>query len=134
MTDEQINIAVAESSGWYPHPDNDKREQKFWTYGGGGYGLPNGCDRRAAADPPIHYGQWEDVPRLPDYCNDLNVMHEALQTLISTEQQNQYINNIAEVCWADVSRGNNQVVFNQLTSTARQQAEAFLKVIGKWEE
>ncbi len=61
-------------------------------------------------------------------------MHEALQTLISTEQQNQYINNIAEVCWSDVSRGNNQVIFNQLTSTARQQSEAFLKTIGKWEQ
>jgi hypothetical protein len=71
---------------------------------------------------------------VPDYCNDLNAMREALQIFISTEEQNKYISNIAEVCWVDVSRSYNQVVFNQLTTTARQQAEAFLKTIGKWEE
>ena len=53
MTIEEINIVIAKSSGWHPHPDNDKRKQKFWTYGGGGYGLPNGCAKRKAANPPI---------------------------------------------------------------------------------
>ena len=106
MTDEQINQLIAEYCKWKPTTDGGI----CWDANGNAIIAP------------------------PNYANDLNAIHEALQTLISTEQQNQYINNIAEVCWADVSRGNNQVVFNQLTSTARQQAEAFLKTIGKWEE
>jgi hypothetical protein len=73
-----------------------------------------------------------DIP--PDYCNNLNEMHEAEKFLISVDHQNSYISNIAEICWGDFERQDNQVVFNQLTATSRQRAEAFLKTIGKWKE
>jgi hypothetical protein len=70
----------------------------------------------------------------PDYVADLNAMHSAEQALLSTEQQNAYYANIAEITWGNEETGNRQVVFNQLTATAAQRAEAFLKTLGMWEE
>jgi hypothetical protein len=107
MTDEAINKAIAEFAGY-----------KFVVFNKGWKGW-------------IFARNSEVQVNIPDYCNDSNAMRKVLLKLISTEQQNQYINNIAEVCWADVSRSNNQVVFNQLTASARQQAIAFVKTIEK---
>ena len=129
MTTEEINIVIAESSGWHPHPDNDKRKQKFWTYGGGGYGLPNGCDKRKAANPPIHDGAWENILGLPDYCNDLNAMHEA-EKVLTPEQ-------LVDYCAFSlrVATGEGCVTdYKMIRATAAQRAEAFLRTIGKWEE
>jgi len=110
MTDEAINKAIAEFDGYKSVVFN--KGWKGWIF---------------ARNSEVQVN-------IPDYCNDLNAMRKVLLKLISTEQQNQYINNIAEVCWADVSRSNNQVVFNQLTASARQQAIAFVKTIGKWKK
>lgn len=129
MTNEEINIVIAESVGWHPHPDNDKRKQKFWTYGGGGYGLPNGCDKRKAANPPIHDGAWENILGLPDYCNDLNAMHEA-EKVLTPEQ-------LVDYCAFSlrVATGEGCVTdYKMIRATAAQRAEAFLKTIGKWKE
>ena len=135
MTTEEINIVIAESSGWHPHPDNDKRKQKFWTYGGGGYGLPNGCDKRKAANPPIHDGAWENILGLPDYCNDLNAMHEA-KAALKGDKRIGFIDNLCEVVKRDknISEGPYSTMVEAFYSTAIQQAEAFLKTIGKWEK
>ena len=127
MTNYDINIAIAEHCGW-----RNIKEIDYQPIGTDPY--IDGPDQMLVGIHPESDSDSDEYEVIPDYCNDLNLMQEALQTLISTEQQNQYINNIAEVCWSDVSRGNNQVIFNQLTSTARQQAEAFLKTIGKWEQ
>ena len=130
MTNEQINIVIAESVGWHPHPDNDKRKQKFWTYGGDGYGLPNGCSKITAANPPIHDGAWENILGLPDYCNDLNAMHEA-EKVLTDEQSKAY----TETLWVIVKRESTSKTRWQLWhATADQRAEAFLKTIGKWKE
>jgi hypothetical protein len=113
MTNEEIDKAIAEYCGWKcEFNGNDEDPEWYWI-------PPNNPDGNGTP---------------PDYCNDSNAMRKVLLKLISTEQQNQYINNIAEVCWADVSRSNNQVVFNQLTASARQQAIAFVKTIGKWKK
>lgn len=69
-----------------------------------------------------------------DPLSDLNAMNEAEKVMITTEQQNKYQSEIAEVCWRDQDRATNQVVFNQLTATAAQRAEAFLKVMRLWKE
>jgi hypothetical protein len=58
----------------------------------------------------------------PNYCNDLNAMHEAEATL--TEDQ----------LWRmarEIERNDEQWYFR---ATARQRAEAFLRTLGKWEE
>ena len=132
MTTEEINIVIAESSGWHPHPDNDKRKQKFWTYGGGGYGLPNGCDKRKAANPPIHDGAWENILGLPDYCNDLNAMRNAELTLWRDEcLVEKYEENLKKEFLYQVGY---QGAAYWFMANAHTKAVAFLKAIGKWKE
>lgn len=93
MTNEQINIAIAKACGW----GNDDIER--------GYTL---C-------------QFSES--VPDYCNDLNAMHEAEMMLKSEDCHTYgcYCSNLYE----DFG--------NTVSLTARQRAEAFLKTIGKWE-
>ena len=102
MTPEQLQIAVCEASGWR------MINTVFWIHP---FTHPQGMGRRG---------------NLPDLT--LDFMHEREKELTTTEQQNQYQSNIAEICYADEERANNQVVFNQLTATARQRAIAWLKV------
>ena len=98
MTDEQINIAIAEACGW----------KKLSEYN----------------------GAWgRDLQRtylLPDYCNDLNAMHEAEKVFgevysIKSCEYDDWLQSIIE---------HDQ----KWRATARQRAEAFLKNINKWEE
>lgn len=63
-------------------------------------------------------------PELWDWCNDLNAMNQAEKVL---NQDNLYIMalHIEGLC------GRGEFYFR---ATARQRAEAFLRVLGKWEE
>jgi hypothetical protein len=89
MTDEQINRAIAEACGW-----NNKPVVR--TNGKGS----------------VWVTEW------PDYCSDLNAMHEAEKVLDETQAE-------------DYEELLGEYGFH---STARQRAEAFLRVMGKWEE
>lgn len=71
---------------------------------------------------------------LPDYCNNLDAMHEAEKLLETADQQNRYYAEIADITWCNLETGNRQVVFNQLTATAHQRAEAFLRTLNLWVE
>jgi hypothetical protein len=69
---------------------------------------------------------------IPNYCTDLNAMHEAEKVLvykpesiIGRSTRSEYEKHIAAIC-GDFRWG--------LSATARQRAEAFLRTIGKWEE
>ena len=98
MNKQEQRIAIAEACGWHDC-------QLIKSYEGAQipYGLsPN--------DSPI-------LREAPDYCNDLNAMHEAEKVLL-IQHQIPY----GEHCGYD------------LKATAAQRAEAFLKTIGKWEE
>jgi hypothetical protein len=100
MTKEQINIAIAEACGWKPAP----RER------------------------------WELDGRVeqfsPDYCNDLNAMHEAENHLPSDKKED-YWYQLYENCRRSVfSRVEDN--YKMLHATARQRAEAFLRAINKW--
>lgn len=58
----------------------------------------------------------------PDYCNCLNAMHEAEEM-------------ITGVLWRDYfERLQRHGKASGIRATARQRAEAFLRVLGKWEE
>jgi len=100
MTDEQINKAIAEACGW--------RVERLWT------GEPHG--------KPI--GEQGPFRELPDYCNDLNAMHEAEKVLI-------------DLGWAVLDYDEELFLIipaRKWNATARQRAEAFLKTLGKWED
>jgi hypothetical protein len=123
MSNEQINIAIAEACGIH----GPWKEQI----------TPCGCD-----------GQWDfynpkDV-RLPDYCNDLNAMHEAERALNIDEEYHygeelaamirRPENTLAGVSEDTVFPLNGWGFYSVAHATARQRAEAFLRTVGKWEE
>jgi len=94
MTNEQINAAIAEACGRKRRPDGD------WYPDNGSAG----------------------TQAIPNYCTDLNAMHEAEKGL---EDPDCYEEWLADVC------GGTSYLFH---ATARQRAEAFLRTLGKWEE
>jgi hypothetical protein len=103
MTDEQINIAIAEACGRVRRPD--------------GYWFPLGSTVGSAG--------------IPDYCNDLNAMHEAEMTLPPGRKRKQWDNSRAEFrCYLRLISGH----VGSIHATARQRAEALLRTLGKWEE
>jgi hypothetical protein len=108
VTDEQINQRIAEACGWTEIKNCAWRHHKPWGY------------------PPLKAGQGGNAFKmLPNYCDDLNAMHEAEKTLSET---NMFV--MAHWIEQNVSR-HGQHYFH---ATARQRAEAFLRTIGKWEE
>jgi hypothetical protein len=60
----------------------------------------------------------------PDYCNDLNAMHEAEKVLRDKELLFEYAMHIS----------NSHHYEYLLRATASERAEAFLKTLGKWED
>jgi hypothetical protein len=109
MTNEQINIAIAQACGWTGfNPDN----------------IPD-CLQYTARAPS---GKWGLIP---DYLNDLNAMHEAEKTLTDV-QSTFYWKTLSELVNNTVGHDfDNQ--FECIHATAAQRAEAFLKTINKWE-
>lgn len=107
MTNEQINIAIAEACGW-------KNLGKVYT------------------DCAIVDNAWEsplcEIENLPDYCNDLNAMHEAWLSL-SLEDKFGFDRQLQRVLLTSEDG-----TYWLTNATARQRAEAFLKTIGKWED
>jgi hypothetical protein len=101
MTDEQINQRIAEACGW----------TKIEHFPGGFWGQHPLC-----LDEASEYYDWP----IPNYCNDLNAMHEAEKTL-NSEQWHLYS------AWLFKATARPQ------HATARQRAEAFLRTLGKWE-
>jgi hypothetical protein len=98
MTKEEINIVIAESCGWKPTVDAGI----CWG--------PNG----------------EEIITPPNYCRDLNAMHEAEDFLRK---------GFGGASRIQSYRGKlNGITKYPQHATARQRAEAFLRTIGKWKE
>ena len=98
MTDENINAAIAKACGWsdiIEHPEFGLMGVNLKTHG---------CRTG-----------------IEDYCNDLNAMHQAEETLPDGELWTMKYN-------LPLQGG------LEFRSTARQRAEAFLQTLGLWEE
>ena len=110
MTNEQINIAIAEVCGW--------TSIRYNSIHGKWMGTQPQEDR--------------DAYHLPNYCNDLNAMHEAEKFILKgfeddaegSELWQDYM--VYVVCAAPAYLSHH--------ATARQKAKAFLQTFGKWEE
>ena len=108
MTDTKINIAIAEACGW------EKVRAHYEKDGVMAFSNDMFAHRH-----------------LPDYCHDLNAMHEAEKALTLA----QCVVYAERLCWfkcMDVDRpieGPQSFIWG---ATARQRAEAFLRTIGKW--
>lgn len=103
MTNEKINIAIAEVCGWRA----------------GGKGKEWGEQQTLGVPPNSSDGHWQ---HMPDYCDDLNAMHEAEKTL-----------DYSMLCDMEDSVGFHFAI-KPFHATARQRAEAFLRTLGRWEE
>jgi len=71
---------------------------------------------------------YPDIKRIPNFCADLNAMHQAEKNLVGGISA-EYAEHLLEVTgrnWSD------DIQF--FCATARQRAEAFLRTLGKWEE
>jgi hypothetical protein len=114
MTNEQINVAIAEACGWNPPPE----EIENITHGGGKF-MPS--------------EEWRKS-HIPNYCNDLNAMHEVEETLkgMNKAEFAVQLTKSSGKDWPDgkVAAGS----FAHIHATALQRAEAFLRTLGKWEE
>jgi hypothetical protein len=99
MTDEQINQRIAEACEWVPD-----------------------CDGGICWD---QHGAPLITP--PNYCSDLNAMHEAEKSL--TDEQCVFVRDYLR------ERLENYPASRYIWhATARQRAEAFLRTLGKWDQ
>lgn len=124
MTDEQINIAIAESVGW----DCDPVEARAW-----------GSRGQWAVPPDITKLPWpysaSTLERplvslrtfVPNYTGLLDAMHVVEDTL-NEEQKTAYHRRIEDI------NGCDGTYFDDIHANARQRAEAYLRTIGKWED
>jgi hypothetical protein len=114
MTDDQINIAIAENVlGWRQsvagHPQSGNLVV-IWT------------------DNESNFSHFRKPAK---FCNDLNAMHEAEMTLPLGRKRKQWDNSRSEFrSYLRLISG----YFGSIHATARQRAEAFLRTLGKWEE
>lgn len=128
MTNEQINIAIAEACGWRWVT---RRQQEGLRDDVRGY-------------PPNVECVGLNERYVPDYCKDLNAMHEA-EKVLNDEQKIAYatclnaLHPIADILYPDQQeRGWKQKLYAEsfclIHATSRQRAEAFLRTIGKLED
>jgi hypothetical protein len=108
MTDEQINAEIARECGW-----------RITTPS---FGVP---------PTQTAFSKLHGYDELPNYCADLNAMHDAEKVL--TKDRNSYITELAILVSTDDLRGQD-ADWPWVCATARQRAEAFLRTLGKWEE
>ena len=128
MTDEEINIAIAEHCGWTRIEELDN------TY------YADNLDYIISKPDKIWGGvnpKTGDDDFIPDYCNDLNAMHEAEKEL-DWQGKTKFAEILYRHCPDSYIRNNDETewdeIFPLINSTAQQRAQAFLKAIGKWEQ
>lgn len=116
MSPEDQRIAIAEACGWKPTLITGLT----WRGWCKSYEDPKLC-----ATP---------IDGLPDYLNDLNLMHE-VEKVITEDDGDEYFTHLESVCQeALIMDGTSHYLsFKTISATAYQRAEAFLKTIGKWE-
>jgi len=107
MNDEEINRAIAEHLGW-----TGIRMSALWefTEPGEDHQVLCGLNPRG------------NTRAVPNYCGDLNAMHEAEKALTKRDLWEMTMQ-LCNIVYGDVPLAH---------STARQRAEAFLRTVGKW--
>jgi len=107
MSDGQINIAIAKACGLTIVSDGIMHHL-------------TPCGKKTEHDPEGCL-----LKECPDYCKDLNAMHEAEKRLLSG-----YWMRYCECLNCLLGKS----LYASVHATARQRAEAFLRTLGKWED
>ena len=115
MSDQEINRTLAEACGW-------KFEQ---TEEGGKITYPCGF---ASEFSPISWAEEKFLKTIPNYCKDLNAIHEEEKNLDQEQAQN-YTDALRII-----PQDKNWAGCTMWHFSPRQKAEAFLRAIGKWKE
>lgn len=113
MTDQEINIAIAEACG--------KLEPREGTV------VYRRCDTKTSCFQRIRTPDGGESPSYrdyDDYCSDLNAMHEAEVNPELSFSLDDY------PYWLRKVTGESEPI----SATARQRAEAFLRTLNKWKE
>ena len=121
MTPDQQRIAIATTCDW-----TDIRRQRLYL---GDQDL-RGTKLKGAE---------KYRNRLPDYLGDLNAMHEAKKVLCDKGLMLEFVNQLVGItCSAMGFRWNKLTEHDHVilvaNATAEQEAEAFLRTLGLWEE
>ena len=144
MTDQEINIAIAESLGakWTKVADSEFGAN--WQLGFTYKDRQNGINWLSAgapwavqfivADKPDNSGSLHLARDVPDYFNDLNAMHEAekilepkrISDLNRPDLLALYFGILDTICFVNFG--------GRTRATASQRAEAFLKTLEKWKD
>lgn len=123
MKQEDQNIAIAEAHGY--------RMEKF-TGSSFPFTIVNPHGIRC-----VPYSNEEQAwcRNCPDYLNDLNAMHEAKKVL-QEEERCRMLDKLCEIVRRDhdIKAGPMTAIIEAFYATAAQEAEAFLKTIGKWRD
>ena len=127
MTDQEINIEIAEYCRW-----KNIREQDYQPFGTNEY--IDGPSQVWVGIHPESDVDSKEYEVIPDYCNDLNEMAEA-KNLLKGEKRREFIDYLCEVVKQDknINAGPYSVMTQAFYATAKQQAIAFVKTIGKWD-
>jgi hypothetical protein len=110
MNDEEINRAIAEHLGW-----SAIRMSALWEF------TEPGEDHQVLCG----LNPQGNTRAIPNYCGDLNAMHEAEKALENHQLWSMTIQLSKILAGLDAGTPNAH-------STARQRAEAFLRTVGKW--
>jgi len=127
MTNEELNVEIAEFRGWVkynPTPESISRGYPRYSYW-----IPPSDSKQSFEN----WGKLEmDYP--PDYCNNLNAMAEA-KNLLTGDKRREFIDYLYEIVKQDknINAGPYSVMTQAFYATAKQQAIAFVKTIGKWD-
>jgi hypothetical protein len=117
MTNDEINIAIAEYRNWRNIKEIDYQPFGTDPYFDGPHQIHVGIHPESDSDS-------DEYEAIPNYCSDLNEIHEAESNLSVHEKWNLF---------AKIGNDTNLTDCELYFATARQRSEAFLKTIGKWE-
>lgn len=125
MTNEQINIAIAEACGWTC------------------LGQVEGCkphgyppDARKPTTKELIKGYGPSPWDVPDYTADLNACHE-LEKMLDDKQLARYAQQIIGSARRKMNIPDHESHYPVpfiISATARQRCEAYLRTLGKWKE
>jgi hypothetical protein len=110
MTDKQLNVVIAESCGY--------KLTNFWVWD---------QDGQYKVEKLSKDGSWE-ATEIPDYVNDLNLMHEVEKTLsdvpITDKEKSEKTKYREYLCVATAGEG------GPITASSRKRALSFIKTKG----
>lgn len=119
MTNEQINRAVAEELGY-------RVEQNQFGF----YQLKRG-DEIFSTKKSREDRAWEHVP---DFCNDHNAAAEMRKVIKKDDEQVRFSQVLCDLTFQGHEDIMPEYYWTLLNATPRQQAEAFLRMRGKWRD